>query len=130
MEGGVQLDDDDEDEEGENDEEAVEAATLEAKRKLIDSMDLSRYAIQESEGGERDWSQAEAQVNKLLKDGGVAASKGLNSTVSVKGVKRALEEEEAEDKDKDKKKKGRAAAAGKKGGKGGGGAKTGKKVRR
>ncbi|KAN0065073.1 N-acetyltransferase 10 [Thecaphora frezii] len=95
MEG--EDDDDDDDDEGEDgdegegeDESAQDAATLEAKRKLIDAMDLSRYAIQDDDS-ERDWSQAEKQVDKMLQSG----AKGLNSTVSVKGTKRQLEQDEA-----------------------------------
>ncbi|SPO38318.1 related to KRE33 - essential protein, required for biogenesis of the small ribosomal subunit [Pseudozyma flocculosa] len=124
-------DEEEQEDEGDDDEGDDDAATLEAKRKLIDSMDLSRYAIvDDDDGAQRDWSQAEKQVDKLLHSG----AGGVNSTVSVKGAKRAAADEDDAASPANGggrgAKRGGASSTGRGGKRGGGGAKTAKKARR
>ena len=61
---------------------------------------LARFAIDDD--GTRDWSQAEAQVDRLTRNAG--ETDGLNTTISVRGTKRVQDEEEEQHtpkKDKD-----------------------------
>lgn len=88
------ADDDDEDDEEEEEEEDEELRV--AKQKLIDEMNLSKYAIKDDADGSTDWSQAEAEVaNRLRKSGNDLSS--INTTVSVKGAKRAVDDGDKSD---------------------------------
>lgn len=78
---------------GEDTEEADE--TLEAKRKLVDSMDLSKYAIHDSAKEGVNWSQAEEQVAQMVRKNGGTDLSGFNTTISVKGTKRVGDEDKA-----------------------------------
>ncbi|PWN52856.1 DUF699-domain-containing protein [Violaceomyces palustris] len=115
-------------------ETAKEEEVAQEKRRLIESMDLGKYVIDddashgevgENGGKGRDWSEAEAQIEKLIKSGGKA---GLSSTVSVRApanVSKSSDQEESEEKGKNS--KGERNGKRKEGGRDGG---KGKKARR
>lgn len=87
-------DEDDEEHEDEEDEDEEDDEELRAaKQKLIDSMDLAKYAIKDDDDN-ANWSQAEAEVASMLRKNGGKDLKGFNTTISVKGTKRAAEEAE------------------------------------
>ncbi|PWZ03216.1 DUF699-domain-containing protein [Testicularia cyperi] len=96
-EEGDEEEDDDEDVDDEEDEDEAadeeDDAVLEAKRKLIDSMNLSQYAINGSDVDGTDWAQAEAQVAAMVRKKGGQDLSDFNTTISVKGTKRAVEED-------------------------------------
>ncbi|SPO21662.1 related to KRE33 - essential protein, required for biogenesis of the small ribosomal subunit [Ustilago trichophora] len=100
------LDDDEEDDDEEDDEELKAA-----KQKLIDSMDLAKYAIKDDGTDGTNWSQAEAEVASMLRKNGGKDLKGFNTTISVKGTKRAADESEKAEASPKKgtEKKGKAA---------------------
>lgn len=83
---------DEEEEEEEDDEDGDDEELREAKQKLIDSMELSRYAIKDDGVDGADWTQAEAEVANMLRKNGGKDLKGFNTTISVKGTKRAAED--------------------------------------
>ncbi len=88
-------DDEDEDEVDEDEDENDDEELLAAKQKLIDSMDLQKYAIRDDEAAGTNWSQAEAEVASMLRKNGGKDLSGFNTTISVKGTKR-LNDEQAE----------------------------------
>ncbi|KAJ8518310.1 hypothetical protein ONZ45_g4592 [Pleurotus djamor] len=72
-----------------------EAATLrEKQREMIDSLDLSKFAINDAS---MDWSMAEAQVSKGAKSSIVSVK---SSTAATTGQKRKAEDTEVKDKKK------------------------------
>jgi N-acetyltransferase 10 len=81
--------------ESDSDGQGDDAQTLDAKKKLIDAMNLSKYAIKDAAEGGPDWSQAEAEVAKMVMQTGGKDLTGFNTTISVKGTKRAADEEKA-----------------------------------
>lgn len=87
-EEGEEQDDVDEDDDDDDDDDDE---LLTAKQKLIDSMDLSKYAIKDGADG-ANWSQAEAEVANMLRKNGGNDLKGFNTTISVKGAKRAADD--------------------------------------
>ncbi len=54
-------------------------------------MNLSKYAIKD----DGSWDQAEAEVAERLRKNGGKDLSGFNTTISVKGAKRAVEEAES-----------------------------------
>lgn len=109
-------DEDDDDEEEEEDEEDDEDEDEDeedgeelraAKQKLIDSMDLGKYAIKDDGADGANWGQAEAEVARMLRKNGGKDLKGFNTTISVKGAKREAEEAEASPKKGSDKKNGK-----------------------